>query len=84
LWSIRRINLTEKHKTLLMGALKSGVSAATGMILSLNIVDPEHFSVTTFGGWKHLGLAIGVTIITSEARYWKQWADTSDNGGPKP
>lgn len=69
------------QKALLTGSLKSAVSSATGMILSLNIVDPEHFSFQTFGGWKHLLLAIGITVVVSEARYWKQWADSPD---PKP
>lgn len=67
------------RSALLKGAIKSAVSAATGMILSLNIIDPEHFSFQTFGGWKHMLLAILIVTVVAEARFWKQWAD-SPNG----
>jgi len=75
--------MTIAQKALVTGAVKSAVSSATGMILSLNIVDSEHFNVMTFGGWKHLGAAIAVTIIVSEARFWNQWA-SSGNHAPSP
>lgn len=75
--------MNDAQKGLLKGALKSGVSSACGMILSLNIVDPQHFSITSFGGWEHLGLAIFVAVVVAEARFWKQWADSNNgNGGP--
>jgi len=75
--------MTDAQKNLFKGALKSGVSSATGMILSLNVIDPEHFSFATFGGWKHLLGAIGIAIVVAEARFWKQWAD-SGNGHTEP
>lgn len=62
-------------------ALKSAISAAAGMILSLNIVDPEHFSFQTFGGWKHVLEAIGIVVVVAEARFWKQWADSRNGNG---
>lgn len=70
------------QKQLLTGALKSAIGAATGLILTLPVVDYEHFSPMTFGGWKHLGAAIFFTVLVGEARYWKQWADSGD-GVPK-
>jgi hypothetical protein len=70
------MSMTEKQKGLISGAIKNAVSAAMGMILSLNIVDPVQFSIRTLGGWRHLGEVILVTVVVSEARYWKQWADS--------
>lgn len=69
--------------SLLKGALKSAVSSASGMILSLNIIDPDHFSFKTFGGWGHLLEAIGIAVVVAEARFWKQWADSGTTEPPK-
>ncbi len=68
-------------KNLLLGALKSAVSSATGIIIALNISDPVHFSVKTLAGWKELGFTIGITVLLAEARFWKQWANGGPNGG---
>lgn len=73
--------MTDAQRILLKGALKSAVSSATGMILSLNIVDADHFSITTLGGWKHLGFAIFISVITAEARFWQQWAHSGNGQG---
>lgn len=62
-------------KQLAIGALKSFVSGSTGIIVALNIIDPAQFSATTYGGWKHLGLAMLIAGAFSEARFLKQWAD---------
>jgi len=70
------------RKNLLMGAIKSAISSATGMVLSLNIVDPNHFDVRTLGGWEHLGVAILISVIVAEARFWKQWADSANGARP--
>ena len=70
------MNLTQS--ALLKGAIKSAISSATGEILSLPLIDAEHFNVTTFGGWKHLLSIIGITVLVSEARFFKQWADSGD------
>ncbi len=69
------------RKSLLKGSIKSAVGSATGMILSLNIVDPKDFSLASLGGLKHLGLVILVSVIVAEARFWKQWADSGDENG---
>ena len=71
--------MNDTQKTLLKGALKSAVGSATGMVISLNIVDPEHFSFQTFGGWKHLVAAILVSVVVAEARFWNQWAHSGGN-----
>ena len=69
-------------KELFLGATKSAISSATGLILGLPYVDPQHFSPATFGGWKHLAEAIGIVVLFGEARFWKQWADgVKSNGG---
>lgn len=70
--------MTEEQHTLIKGAIKSAVSSATGLIIGMPIVDPEHFSVATFGGWEHLLMAIAVVTIAGEARYWNQWANSGD------
>jgi len=69
-------------KQLLMGALKSGVSAACGLILGLPIADPQHFNVNSVGGWEHLGVAIFWVVLASEARFWKGWADAITGNNP--
>jgi len=65
-----------------MGALKSAVSAACGLILSLPIVDPQTFNIATLGGWKHMGVVLLIVTLAGEARFWKAWADGNDT--PKP
>jgi hypothetical protein len=70
--------MNEKRRELLTGALKSGVSAATGLIVSLPAVDPEHFAITNINGILHiLGLIAWVTVA-AEARFWKQWSESSN------
>ena len=70
--------MNKARTSLLKGALKSAVSSACGMVLSLNIIDPSNFSVKTLGGWAHLGEAILITVIIGEARFWQQWAQSGD------
>jgi hypothetical protein len=70
--------MTDTQTQLLKGALKSAVSAATGLIVSLPIADPNTFAITSVGGWKHLGFVILVVTIVGEARFWKQWADSEE------
>lgn len=62
-------------KELWLGAFKSAISQACGLIISLPIVDPNDFSISTLGGWKHIGTVMLVVIVVAEARFWKQWAD---------
>jgi hypothetical protein len=62
-------------KPVFLGSIKSGISSVCGLVLSLNIVDPEHFNLAKLGGLAHLGEACLVVLIVSEARYWKDWAD---------
>ena len=76
--------MTDKQNVLLVGMLKSFIAGATGVILALNIVDAEHFSIMTFGGWKHLGLAILVSGVASESRFLNQWANSGSSDTPKP
>jgi hypothetical protein len=70
--------LNDARKSLLKGAFKSFVSGSTGVVMSLQIIDPEHFSVATLGGWKHLGAAVLVTGFIAEARFWNQWSNSGE------
>lgn len=57
------------------GAIKSAVSSASGLVLSLPMVDPNHFSMTTLTGVGHtVGIIVWVVVI-AEARFWKAWAE---------
>jgi hypothetical protein len=76
---LERENMTPAQKTLLKGALKSAVSSATGIVLSLNLLDQDHFSVATIGGWKRLVFAVAVSVLVAEARYWRQWAESGES-----
>ena len=79
--------MSAEFKNLLLGALKSAVGAAAGLISGLPVVDPSHFSLASLGGWEHLGMAILWVVIVSEARFWGQWASAvkgNDHGGPGP
>lgn len=62
-------------RQLLKGALASAISSASGLIIALQVIDPMRFSVASIGGWKHLGEAIGIVVLISEARFWKKWSD---------
>ncbi len=64
-------------------ALKTAVSAACGMVVSLNVVDQQHFSIGSAGGWLHLGEAIGISVLIAEARFWKMWADGDSENAAK-
>lgn len=75
--------MTQAQKVLLKGAGKSALSAACGLITGLPSIDPTHFSISTVGGWEHLGIAIAWVTFVAEARFWKQWAD-SGNDPPPP
>lgn len=75
--------MTPAQHALWIGALKSAISSATGLILSLPIVDAEHFSPTTFGGWKHLGAAILFVVLAGESRFWNQWATATKDVAEK-
>ena len=63
---------------LLSGAIKSAVSAASGLIVSLPVVDPDHFSPTTLHGAWHLVALVGWVVVVNEARFWKEWADAAN------
>lgn len=75
--------MTAIQKGLLMGALKSAVGAACGLILALPIADPQRFSIVSLGGWGHLAEVIFIVVLAGEARYWKQWADSGDGAAPQ-
>jgi hypothetical protein len=70
--------MNAKRLGLLKGALKSAVGSATGMVLSLNIVDAKDFSLATVGGLKHLGFVIAVSVVVAEAHYFNQWANSKE------
>jgi hypothetical protein len=64
-------------KPLFLGALKSAISSACGLIIALPIADPLTFSLKSLGGWEHIIEVLFVVVIVAEARYWKQWADST-------
>jgi hypothetical protein len=62
-----------------MGSLKSAVGVVTGALLT-NVADPA-YPIFTIAWWKHLGVATGIILLTTEGRYWNQWANS---GTPRP
>jgi hypothetical protein len=70
------------QNTLLKGAVKSFVAGATGVVVALNVIDPQHFNVATLGGWKHLGLAVIIAGVVGEARFLNQWAHSGTDAQP--
>ena len=70
--------MNTKVHLLLTGMLKSFVAGAAGLVISLNVVDPEHFNPATAGGLKHISLAILIAGFVSECRYLKQWAEATN------
>jgi hypothetical protein len=68
-------------KELILGALKSFVAGATGVIVALNIVDPSKFSVSTVGGWKQLGIVVLIAGGIQEVRFLQQWANAVNPSG---
>ena len=71
--------MSPTQSTLLRGAIKSFLRGATGVIVSLNVVDAQHFNFASIGGLKHLGLAVLIAGVVAEATYINQWAH-SGNG----
>jgi hypothetical protein len=70
---------TTQH-TLMMGAIKSGVSAVTGVILA-NMVDTPQ----TLFSWlwvRHLLIVIIFVLVATEARFWNQWANSGATPPP--
>ena len=58
-------------KTWLNGVIGGFIGAAANTI-TLVIVDPNTFSPTSTGGWKHLGISILVSGGVGAALYLKQ------------
>jgi hypothetical protein len=80
-------SVNSKQTALLWGAVKSFVAGGTGVIVALNVVDPDKFNVATIGGWKHLGFAVLISAVFGEARFLHQWSTSgggTDNGVPPP
>ena len=66
--------MNANQRALVMGSWKSAVGVATGALLT-NLADPAY---PVFSGlwWRHLLIAVGILILSTEARYWKQWAES--------
>lgn len=67
------------QKALFWGAVKSAVGVISGAILT-NIADSTYPTLTLLW-WRHLGIAILILLLTTESRYWGQWANS---GAPRP
>ena len=67
-------------KSLLSGALKSGVAALCSLVVALPLTDPTKFSLSSLGGWTHIGQVALVVVVVGEARYWLAWASPSSGG----
>jgi hypothetical protein len=70
---------TTQH-TLMMGAIKSGVSAVTGVILT-NLVDVPQ-ALFSWPWFRHVLIAIGFILLATEARFWNQWANSGATPAP--
>lgn len=57
------------------GAIASAISAATGLIIGLPVIDHEHFSITNWHGVANITMMIFWVCIVAEARFWRKWAD---------
>jgi hypothetical protein len=61
-----------KQSDLVMGAIKSAVGAATGVILA-NFVDVPQ-AIFSWPWFRHVLIATGMVVLVTEARFWNQWA----------
>ena len=73
------VNFTQNQ--LFQGAWKSAVGVITGAALT-NVADSA-YPIFSLLWWKHLCIAVGVLLITTEGRYWNQW-DNSGTERPLP
>jgi hypothetical protein len=71
------MNLTQN--ALAGGAMKSAVSAACGVILA-NFVATGNV-VFSWPWFRQVIIQIFFVIVVAEARFWKQWSESSGNGG---
>lgn len=71
--------MSDTQKSLWLGALKSAVAAACGLVTGLPVLDPDHFNVTTWQGVLRILAMIGWVVFVAEARYWDQWAHSGDS-----
>lgn len=63
-----------KQDELVIGSIKSAVSAACGVILA-NMVDTQN-ALLSWMWFRHVLIATGVVVLVSEARFWQQWANS--------
>jgi hypothetical protein len=63
-----------KQSDLIMGAIKSAVGAATGVILA-NMVDVPQ-AIFSWPWFRHVLIATGMVVLVTEARFWNQWANS--------
>jgi hypothetical protein len=66
--------MNQTQRNLWMGAWKSAVGVVTGALLT-NIADPA-YAIFSVAWWRHLGIACGVLLLTTEGRFWNQWANS--------
>jgi hypothetical protein len=67
--------MTIEASALLKGAIRAAVGRVCSLILALPIIDPERFSIISWGGWKHIGFVLIATTLVAEAQYWKKWSE---------
>jgi hypothetical protein len=63
-------------------AIKSAVNGASGAI-TVAIVDPDHFSMASAGGWKKLAVVVLVGALVREALFLKTWSEAPDTADTK-
>ena len=56
-------------------AIKQAVSASSAIVVT-NLVDPEK-AVFSWPWFRHMLIAMFFYTLLNEARYWKEWADSS-------
>jgi hypothetical protein len=67
--------MNSAQKALWSGSWKSVVGVMTGALLT-NLADSPYPVFTSGAWWKHLGIACAILILTTEGRYWNQWANS--------
>lgn len=70
--------MNSAQKALWSGSWKSVIGVVTGALLT-NLADSPYPIFTSGAWWKHLGIACGILILTTEGRYWNQWANSGTN-----
>lgn len=59
-------------------AVRTAVSSITAVIVSNMVDNPGNLNVVSWAWWRHVLIAAFAVTLLNEARYFKNWADTSE------